>query len=125
LALLGSPVSLSGVLAIEALSQAVRHIAFGVPAGIGVQDVAVVVLAQSIGVQLDITLSLALVKRAREILFGVTALISWQAMGIIRERSADTVMPCHVKTILPSGQSAASASRGVLDKQAPLKKPRE
>lgn len=86
LELLGSPVSLSGALAIEALSQAVRHIAFVVPAGIGVQDAAVVVLAQSIGVQPDIALSLALVKRAREMLSGVAALISWQAVEIIRER---------------------------------------
>lgn len=78
LALLGFPVSIGGALAIEALTQAVRHAAFIVPAGLGVQEAAVVLLAQLFGVGHETALSLALVKRMREILFGALALASWQ-----------------------------------------------
>jgi putative membrane protein len=78
LALLGHPVSLGAALAIEALAQAVRHAAFIVPAGLGVQEAAVLVLAQMLGVDTATALSLALTKRMREVLFGGIALVSWQ-----------------------------------------------
>ncbi|SDC41852.1 lysylphosphatidylglycerol synthase domain-containing protein [Paraburkholderia lycopersici] len=86
LALLGHPVSVGDALAIEAITQAVRHAAFMVPAGLGVQEVAVVLLAQLFGVNQDVAFSLALVKRMREVVFGVLALISWQAAEIARAR---------------------------------------
>jgi putative membrane protein len=88
LALLGHPVSLAGALAIEALTQAVRHAAFFVPAGLGVQDAAVVLLAQMFGVDREVALSLALVKRMREIVFGCAALVSWQLAELVRSRAA-------------------------------------
>jgi putative membrane protein len=78
LARLGHPVSVGEALAIEALTQAARHAAFFVPAGLGVQEAVVLLLGESLGVSPDISLSLALVKRARELLFGIPALLSWQ-----------------------------------------------
>ena len=84
LALLGHPVSLSGALAIEGLTQAVRHAAFFVPAGVGVQEVAVVLLAQMFGVDREVALSWAVVKRMREVLFGCGALVSWQVAEVWR-----------------------------------------
>jgi putative membrane protein len=86
LALLGHPVTVGEALAIEAITQAVRHAAFMVPAGLGVQEVAVVLLAQLFGVSQDVAFSLALVKRMREVVFGVIALLSWQAAEIVRTR---------------------------------------
>jgi putative membrane protein len=86
LAMLGHPVSLSGALAIEAITQAVRHAAFFIPAGLGVQDAAVVLLAQMFGVDRDTALSLALVKRMREVVFGCIALASWQLAEVVRSR---------------------------------------
>lgn len=86
LALLGHPVSVGGAIAIEALTQAVRHAAFMVPAGLGVQEVAVVLLAQMFGVDRDVAFSLALVKRMREVVFGCVALASWQLAEIVRAR---------------------------------------
>lgn len=86
LALLGHPVSVGGAIAIEALTQAVRHAAFMVPAGLGVQEVAVVLLAQMFGIDREVGLSLALVKRMREIVFGCLALGSWQVAEIVRAR---------------------------------------
>jgi len=84
LRVLGHPVSVAGALAIEALTQAVRQAAFMVPAGLGVQEAAVVLLAQLFGVDREVALSLALVKRMREILFGCAALLSWQAAELAR-----------------------------------------
>jgi putative membrane protein len=78
LARLGHPVGLGEALAIEALTQAARHAAFFVPAGLGVQEAVVVLLGGALGISPDISLALALVKRARELLFGIPALLSWQ-----------------------------------------------
>ncbi|MFL9894033.1 lysylphosphatidylglycerol synthase domain-containing protein [Paraburkholderia sp. RL17-381-BIF-C] len=86
LSMLGHRVSVSGALAIEALTQAVRHAAFMVPAGLGVQEAAVMLLALVVGVDRETALSLALVKRAREVTFGCIALVSWQAAEIVRGR---------------------------------------
>ncbi|WP_415767888.1 lysylphosphatidylglycerol synthase domain-containing protein [Paraburkholderia sp. J69-1] len=86
LVLLGHPVTVGEALAIEAITQAVRHAAFMVPAGLGVQEVAVVLLAQLFGVSQEVAFSLALVKRMREVVFGVLALLSWQAAEIVRTR---------------------------------------
>lgn len=78
LALLGHPVSPGAALAIEALTQAVRHAAFIVPAGLGVQETAVLVLAQMVGVDPTTAMSLALTRRMREVVFSGLALASWQ-----------------------------------------------
>jgi putative membrane protein len=86
LALLGHPVSIGGALAIEAMTQAVRHAAFMVPGGLGVQEATVVLLAQMFGVEREAALSLALVKRAREVVFGALALGSWQLVELARTR---------------------------------------
>ena len=86
LTLLGHPVPVGGALAIEALTQAVRQAAFIVPAGLGVQEAAVVLLAQLFGVDREVALSLALVKRMREVIFGCIALLSWQAAELAHGR---------------------------------------
>lgn len=76
--LLGHPVSIEAAVAVEALTQAVRHASFLIPAGLGVQEAAVLLFGYLAGINGDLALSLALVKRMREILFGVPALLSWQ-----------------------------------------------
>jgi putative membrane protein len=75
--LLGHPVSFTAAIAIEALTQATRHASFLVPAGLGVQEAAVLLVSYLAGVGGDVALSLALVKRMREIVSGVPALLSW------------------------------------------------
>ncbi|MDB5909097.1 MAG: hypothetical protein JWP34_3211 [Massilia sp.] len=88
--LLGHPVGLGAAIAIEALTQAVRHATFLVPAGLGVQEAAVLLFASLLGVGGDVALSLALVKRMRELLFGVPALLSWQWVEARQWRKAHT-----------------------------------
>jgi len=84
--MLGHPVSIGGAIAVEALTQAARHAAFFVPSGLGVQEAVVVLLARMFGVDDQTALSLALIKRMREVLFGCVALVSWQAAEIVRNR---------------------------------------
>jgi putative membrane protein len=91
LRLLGHPVDLTTAIAIEALTQAVRHASFLVPAGLGVQEAAVLLFGYLAGVGGEVALSLALVKRMREIVLGLPALLSWhwfEARRLRRTRPA-------------------------------------
>ncbi|MGH8159929.1 MAG: lysylphosphatidylglycerol synthase domain-containing protein [Rhodanobacter sp.] len=78
LQLLGYPISVWDAMAIEAATQALRHIIFFVPAGLGVQEGGLVLFGSIIGLPADAAIALSLVKRAREVGFGVPALLSWQ-----------------------------------------------
>ena len=78
LRLLGYPISVWDAIAIEAVTQALRHIIFVVPAGLGVQEGGLVLFGDIIGLPPEASVALSLVKRMREIGFGVPALISWQ-----------------------------------------------
>ena len=78
LQLLGYPISVWDAIAIEAATQAVRHIIFFVPAGLGVQEGGLVLFGNIIGLPADAAIALSLIKRAREVGFGVPALVSWQ-----------------------------------------------
>lgn len=84
--MLGHPVPFWQALAIEALTRAARQMAFFVPAGLGIQEALVLLLGQMLGVSPQVALSLALIKRAREVLFGVPALLSWQWLEFRRWR---------------------------------------
>jgi putative membrane protein len=88
LRLLGHPVSPAAAIGLESLTLAIRHFAFFVPGGLGVQEAGLIVVGQMIGIDSETALSLSLAKRMREILFGVPALISWQAVEGQRLRRA-------------------------------------
>jgi putative membrane protein len=96
LRLLGHPVDLATAIAIEALTQAVRHASFVVPAGLGVQEAAVLLFGYLAGVGGETALALALVKRMREIVLGLPALLSWhwfEARRLRRKQPAPRVRP--------------------------------
>lgn len=96
LRLLGHPVDIASAVAIEALTQAVRHASFLVPAGLGVQEAAVLLFGMLAGVGGEVALSLALVKRMREIVLGLPALLSWhwfEARRLRRTQPAARVGP--------------------------------
>ena len=65
-------------VALESLTQAIRHFIFVVPAGLGVQEAGLVGFGYLLGVGSDASIALSLAKRMREILFGVPALAYWQ-----------------------------------------------
>jgi len=88
---MGSPLSVGAVIAIEGLLAAARGIAFAVPAALGIQEGAYVVLGALFGLPPDTALALSLLKRARGLALGVPPLLLWQiAEGrqLLRRRKA-------------------------------------
>jgi putative membrane protein len=102
LRLLGYPVGVEAALAIEALIQATRHASFMVPAGLGVQEAATLLFGHLAGVGGDVALSLALVKRMRELLFGIPALLSWYRVEV-RQAAAAVSSPVTPSDYGPPG----------------------
>jgi len=78
LRLFGHPVGWGTALVLESMTQAVRHLAFIVPAGLGVQEAGLVLFGHALGVGSELALAVSMVKRLREVLCGLPALISWQ-----------------------------------------------
>ncbi len=88
LRIVGHPIDLSSALTMESLMQALRHLAFVVPAGIGVQEAALVVFGHTFGVSSELALTVSLAKRVREVLCGAPALISWSLVESRRRARA-------------------------------------
>lgn len=87
LRLLGHPVGIADAVALEATTQALRHVFFVVPAGLGVQEGGLLLIGEMLGLPPGISIALSLIKRMREIVFGVPALISWQWIEAHRLRT--------------------------------------
>jgi putative membrane protein len=80
LRLFGHPVDAGVAVVLESLTQAVRHLAFVIPAGLGVQEAGLVLFGQAFGIGSELALAVSMAKRMREILCGLPALISWQLL---------------------------------------------
>jgi putative membrane protein len=78
------PVDFGAALALESLTQAIRHFIFVVPAGLGIQEAGLVGFGYLLGLGNDASIALSLAKRMREILFGVPALLYWQGFWIFK-----------------------------------------
>jgi putative membrane protein len=75
---LGADVSFAEALVIESLGQAVRTAAFFVPGAYGIQEGGFMILALHFGLPPELGLSVSLMKRVREIVLGVPAMLAWQ-----------------------------------------------
>jgi len=78
--LVGANIGVLDAMALEALLCTLRSIAAFVPAAVGVQEGGYALLAQLFGLPAEMGLAVSLLKRAREIVLGVPALIYWQAI---------------------------------------------
>ncbi|MDQ2694335.1 MAG: TIGR00374 family protein, partial [Pseudomonadota bacterium] len=76
---LGYPVGLLEAVLLESLGQAVRSAAFAVPGALGVQEGGYMLLGGVLGLSPEAGLALSLVRRVRELLLGIPALLAWQA----------------------------------------------
>ena len=65
-------------LALESMTQAVRHVAFVIPAGLGVQEAGLVIFGHALGISSELAIAVSMAKRIREVLCGLPSLISWQ-----------------------------------------------
>ena len=89
--LLGHPVSVAEALIVESLAQATRSVGFMLPGGLGAQEGGIVAGALMLGIGPDLGLAVALLKRARELAYGVPGLIAWSLTGLAGPRPERTV----------------------------------
>jgi putative membrane protein len=78
LRLFGHPVDAGAAIALESMTLAVRHLAFVVPAGLGVQEAGLVLFGHALGINSELALAVSMAKRLRELAWGLPCLISWQ-----------------------------------------------
>ncbi len=77
LALMGHPVTVADAVVIESFWQALRSIAFVVPAALGVQELGLVAFGALAGLPPDVSLALSLAMRLRDATVGIPSLVSW------------------------------------------------
>ena len=82
-------VTLSEVLIIEALSQAIKSAAFPIPSGLGVQEGGFVIVGALFGIDAGTAIALSLAKRVPDVVLGLPGLIVWQNL----EARRDAVRP--------------------------------
>ncbi|HLY59011.1 MAG TPA: lysylphosphatidylglycerol synthase domain-containing protein, partial [Stellaceae bacterium] len=82
--LLGSDIDLSTALAIEALLHALLAPAFVVPGYAGVQEVGYAAIGALFGIPPEVSLSVSLLRRARDVAIGVPVLLVWQLVEVRR-----------------------------------------
>ncbi len=75
---MGHEVTLVAATIIESLSQAVRSAGFVIPASLGVQEGGYLLFGTMMGLSPEVALALSLVRRVRQLLVGVPALLAWQ-----------------------------------------------
>ena len=87
LRLFAHPIGAPAAIMLEGLTQAVRHLAFIVPAGLGVQEAALVLFGHTLGISAELALAVSAVKRMREVLCGLPPLLAWQWLEARRLRA--------------------------------------
>ncbi|MGH8296360.1 MAG: hypothetical protein ACRETZ_12840 [Steroidobacteraceae bacterium] len=75
---MGHPLGVAGVLVIESLVSATRSVTFFVPLNAGVQEGAYILVGSLLGLPAGLALAVSLVKRARDLIKGVPAMLAWQ-----------------------------------------------
>lgn len=88
LRLLGAEVDLVHVVALEALLDALVGAAFLVPGAAGVQEAGYIGLGALFGVPAELALGLSLLRRARDLVWGIPILLAWQWREVRRLKRA-------------------------------------
>jgi putative membrane protein len=76
----GVDIEATQILALESLVAAARSAVVVAPMGIGVQEATYAFVGPLFGLGADLSLALSLVKRARDLVIGIPALMAWQGM---------------------------------------------
>jgi putative membrane protein len=82
---MGVEAALWKVLALESLIAAVKSVAFLTPGALGFQEGAYALVAPLFGVPAEAALAVSLLRRAKDLVLGVPAMLAWQA-GELRAR---------------------------------------
>ncbi len=78
---LGQDSSLATGMVIESLGQALKAAGFAVPGALGIQEGGYIVICQAFKLSPELAIALSLVKRLREVVLGIPALIAWQYLA--------------------------------------------
>ena len=78
LSLMGFDVALWKILTLESLIAVVKSVAFFTPGALGIQEGAYVLIASVFGLSGEATLSLSLLRRAKDLVIGIPAILAWQ-----------------------------------------------
>jgi putative membrane protein len=105
LAFMGVHVELWKVLALESLIAAVKSVAFLTPGALGFQEGAYALVAPLFGITPEAALAVSLLRRAKDLLLGVPAMLAWQA-GELSAKSAP------VATSVPSPLAGEGVAEG-------------
>ncbi|HUA52141.1 MAG TPA: lysylphosphatidylglycerol synthase domain-containing protein [Candidatus Sulfotelmatobacter sp.] len=108
LRLMGVPLAVPAVLALESLLYGARSVAFMVPNALGVQEGAYIALGALLGLSPEAALALSLLKRARDVAIGVPVLLAWQA---IEGRRALTRLNLDAAPLLAGAEADKSSDR--------------
>lgn len=106
--LMGAPLGIGPVIVIESLLYAIRSVAFAVPNAVGVQEGAYIMLGAAFGLSPEMALALSLLKRARDLVIGVPALIAWQMLES-RRLLTGLGAPAAVRSFTPRSGETESA----------------
>jgi putative membrane protein len=75
---LGHPVTFNEAIILESLAQAVRSVSFLIPGGLGTQEAGLMTIGTVLGLTHPVAIALSLIKRVRELVLGLPALLLWQ-----------------------------------------------
>ena len=87
LRMIGHPLPITDVIALESVVYAIRNAAFLVPGALGVQEGAYMLVGAALGLPSEAALAVSLIKRGREVTLGIPALLSWQWLSHRRSRA--------------------------------------
>lgn len=87
-ALLGQPVGFAEAFVLHSMTRAARSAAFMIPGGLGVQEGGILLIATVLGLDPTLALSIALLKRVRELMTGLPGLAAWQVLEMRNQRRA-------------------------------------
>ncbi len=86
--MLGGRIDVVSAMAIEGLLSGALAVAFLVPGGLGVQEASYVLLGRLFGMPAHLSIGLSFLRRARDIVIGAPALVTWQVAEARRLRQS-------------------------------------
>jgi glycosyltransferase 2 family protein len=75
---LGVPISYGKAYVVESASQAIKSVLFILPGTLGAQESGFVLMGTAMGISAEMSMALALIRRVREVAYGVSGVVLWQ-----------------------------------------------
>jgi glycosyltransferase 2 family protein len=98
LRLMGSELGLAPAIVIDSLLNGLRGFAFAIPGALGVQEAGYLALGSLFAVPPEMAVAMSLLRRGRDLAYGVPGVVLWQAIEgrrLRRQRAAPTAPEAH------------------------------